>query len=113
MKYALQAWAVVRNTALALIVLSVPSGLVYALYSERQLPPISLQHLQQSDNLFAAGDFESAAEQYAIAASIAPDDDRVLYRLGVALQQLGDLEGAMDAYRRSLRLEPRNKFGYF
>jgi tetratricopeptide (TPR) repeat protein len=81
----------------------------YAVIVERRLPGISLDYLAEADASFRAGHFEAAAARYRATATIARDDDRALYRLGLALQEMGDLPAAARAYRRSLRLEPANK----
>ena len=88
-------------------------AVTYSVIAERRLPRISLDHLAEADALFRAGHFEAAAARYHTTASIAPDDDRAFYRLGLALYQTGDLVGAARAYRHSLRLEPDNKATHY
>ena len=52
---------------------------------------------------YRAGDYVRSAEEFALG-----DDARSYYNLGNALAMQGDLEGAIDAYDRSLELEPDN-----
>jgi tetratricopeptide (TPR) repeat protein len=113
----MESWLRLRVAAFdfALVVFfgSVMTGFGYVLVSEQGLPKISLEYLAEADKAFTAGDFELAAEKYRIAASIAPDDDRLLYRLGAALQQAGELTDAITAYRRALRVNPTNKHAHY
>ena len=85
----------------------------YTVIAERRLPRISLDHLADADAVFRAGHFEAAAAKYRAAATIAPDDDRAFYRLGLALYEMGDLAAAAQAYQRSLQLEPDNKATHY
>ena len=88
-------------------------AVTYSVLAERRLPGISLDYLTEADTLFRAGHFEAAAAKYHTTATIAPDDDRAFYRLGLALYQMGDLPAAARAYRHSLRLEPGNKATHY
>jgi tetratricopeptide (TPR) repeat protein len=85
----------------------------YAVIAERRLPGISLDYLAEADASFRAGHYEAAAARYHTTATIARDDERAFYRLGLALYEMGDLAAAARAYRRSLRLEPANKATHY
>lgn len=99
--------------AAAAFTLSVGTGFLYALWSEHRLPTISLAYLSDADRAFAAGDLDRAITAYRTAATIAPDDERTFYRLGLALQQRGDYIEAVQAYRKAIAIDPSNKHTHY
>ena len=54
------------------------------------------------------GDPQAAARHLALAARIAPEWVTGLNNLGISQARLGDLDSALETYRRGLRLEPGN-----
>ncbi|MBL9021264.1 MAG: tetratricopeptide repeat protein [Myxococcales bacterium] len=52
------------------------------------------------------GDAEEAAARLVAASELAPDNARILSKLGAALHRLGDLTGAAQRFDRSARLQP-------
>jgi cytochrome c-type biogenesis protein CcmH/NrfG len=53
-------------------------------------------------------DYGSAAEAYRKAIEIKPDHAEAALNLGVVLQESGDFDGAMHAYRDAYRLRPES-----
>jgi uncharacterized Ntn-hydrolase superfamily protein len=60
----------------------------------------------EGDELAGAGRHEQAAERYRRAAALAPESDELLFWAGLALAQLGDLEGARERLRRAMDIHP-------
>ena len=56
----------------------------------------------EGDELTGAGRHEQAAARYRRAAALVPDSDELLFWAGLALAQLGDLEGALERLRRAI-----------
>jgi len=54
-----------------------------------------------------AGRIEAARDHFATAARLAPDFVYSFANLGVVRRRLGDPQGALDAYRRALEIDPR------
>jgi tetratricopeptide (TPR) repeat protein len=57
--------------------------------------------------LHAAGAVQDALDEYLAARTIDADDATTHYNIGVASQDLGDLDGAIAAYERAIELAPR------
>jgi hypothetical protein len=56
--------------------------------------------VDDADARFAVQDWAGAAEEYRKIAEARPEDQYAWYQLGLSLQRLGDLDGAIDAYER-------------
>ena len=81
-------------------------GLGVHLVQHRTLPGIMLDHLQEGDALFAAGEFGAAVDTYRGAAVLAPDDLEALLRLYSAAIRVGDTENVWWALRRAVAMVP-------
>ncbi len=53
-------------------------------------------------------DFQAAAQTYARALAMRPGDAELLFRLAVAKRRTPDVEGALEAMRRAIELDPNN-----
>jgi Flp pilus assembly protein TadD len=65
-------------------------------------------HVLRAAELARRGFATEAAAELRTAATLAPNDPRIAAALGRALHEAGDLGGAIDAYRQSLRLDPND-----
>jgi Flp pilus assembly protein TadD len=65
-------------------------------------------HVLRAAELSRRGFATEAAAELRTAATLAPNDPRIAAALGRALQEAGNLAGAVDAYRQSLRLDPND-----
>jgi tetratricopeptide (TPR) repeat protein len=63
-------------------------------------------HLRLAELALAAGDTATAINEYALAASIEPENGGVAYLHGSLLARVGDAEGAIAELRRAIEFEP-------
>ncbi|MCX6273266.1 MAG: tetratricopeptide repeat protein [Bacteroidetes bacterium] len=63
--------------------------------------------------LYAARKNKLAAEYYNSALNLKPASIEALYNLGLYYQETEDFNKAMEAYRKILQVDPRNKFAQF
>lgn len=66
------------------------------------------QHILAGDERFEAGDNDGALKEYRSALAIRPDAD-VWFKLGSVYERANAVSQAVDAYRNSLKLAPRDK----
>jgi Flp pilus assembly protein TadD len=67
--------------------------------------PVTVDYEAQATILFAAGDLAGARDKFEHATKAAPSA-RVWTNYGVTLQRLGDLDGAVAAYRSAIGIDP-------
>jgi tetratricopeptide (TPR) repeat protein len=82
-------------------------------HNAQQAPGAVRPYLNLGKALKARGLIEEAAEWYAKAVTVAPDDYKAHYNLGNTRYEQGRLEEAADAYRRALRLNPEYADAHF
>jgi len=63
-------------------------------------------HFNRANTFFDQHDFASAAEGYAMAIQLSPDDARIHNSLGIALSQLNRNDEAIAAFQAAIRLRP-------
>jgi len=74
-----------------------------------RLSPGSPQgHLAMGVVHYGSSEFRRALQEFHVAAASAPNDPQVWFYTAVTHEALGDWGGALDAYERSSRLDPRN-----
>jgi Flp pilus assembly protein TadD len=92
--------------SMAALFFSFAAGFTTVLWRERQVPAISLRHLDEIMSFLRREDYSRALERLRIATKIAPSDESAIQLLGVALHQTGDLAGAKTCYHRVLKIKP-------
>lgn len=96
-----------NRIALLLLSLAFVAGLALLL-TRTQATPVDEAALAAANQLYAAGHYTEAAALYEQMASQGAVDSAVLYNLGNAYFQQGDLSRAAFNYERALRLAPRD-----
>jgi len=69
-----------------------------------------LSRFERAGEKLAAGRAAEAAKELSELVAASPDSVPFLSRLGAARLAAGDTDGALDAYRRAIRLDPRSEF---
>ncbi len=77
----------------------------------RKVPELALAHFNEGAALYREGDFESSAEAYmeALGRSDPEWRSQAWYNLGNAMLEQQQAEGAIDAYKEALRLNPADQ----
>lgn len=77
----------------------------------RKVPELALAHFNEGAALYKEGDFESSAEAYmeALGRSDPQWRSQAWYNLGNAMLEQQQAEGAIDAYKEALRLNPADQ----
>lgn len=77
----------------------------------RKAPELALAHFNEGAALYREGDFESSAEAYmdALGRSDPEWRSQAWYNLGNAMLEQQQAEGAIDAYKEALRLNPADQ----
>lgn len=75
--------------------------------SDDEVAEASSGEVQKGVDALRAQNFEKARDILAKAHTDQPNDPQAAFYYGVALEGLGDLPGAIDAYRKALALEPK------
>ena len=88
------------------------TGLIYRLAHDRKAPDLALNYFEYADRLLATGNVQGALEQYRIVSSIAPDDDQTWLRLGIAAKSAGEVDEAVAAFSKLLRLGARKALAH-
>ncbi|MDJ0926967.1 MAG: tetratricopeptide repeat protein [Gammaproteobacteria bacterium] len=87
---------------------SLLAGLGYFSTSHGGLPGLSLDWLEEGEQLFGAGDYERAALEFAAAVAVSPANTDSQVNLGAAEYARGNREAAIMAFRAVLRIEPEH-----
>ena len=83
-----------------------PNGVPIRFVSRSELARDEQAWTDRGNEAAAAGDYETAAEAFAQAVEMSPENARARYNLALAQQYLGDLETAIAGYRRAIDLNP-------
>ena len=95
--------AAAARSARAPIALALPDPLRYEI---GKLGISSWHCSERADALIQAGDYAAAIDQLEIVREQLPDNPKVHYRLGFALEKLGRTNEAITAYRHVIRIDP-------
>jgi tetratricopeptide (TPR) repeat protein len=80
----------------------------HAKMAEGRVNQYANDHFNKGSDLLGKGDMQGAHDEFKKAAAIDPRKVISLVSLGYTSKQLGDLDGALAAYRQALVLEPKN-----
>jgi tetratricopeptide (TPR) repeat protein len=76
--------------------------------AEERVKAYAGDHFNKGSELLGKGDMKAAHDEFQKAAAIDPNLAIAQVSLGYTAKQLGDLDGAVAAYRKALVIEPKN-----
>ncbi len=70
------------------------------------------QYLTLGWELYEAGEYEAALQQFQEASRLAPDQAEPHFQIGQTYEQLGQTDAALSAYNKAMQLDPNNVNAY-